>query len=126
MGRRASNKGSKGCKDREASFYHILTRAGIDPRDPELTVNYAVEMAEEQLEFERRQKFELACLMMKAVEAGNGDNKAAKFLLDGLQHPSTEKDSRAEAVKYSKMFGVSTEEVQKKLDAGWKPLVVVG
>ena len=104
---------------RERDFLALLHRAGVDPRDPALTVLYALTIADAHAAYERRHTYHTAYLHAVAVSAGtHGHKEAWQLLEDGLHEaPSDSHDIQ----ELAHLFNTSSAEIEAALAKGWRP-----
>lgn len=115
---RAEAAGQPGA-DHERDFLALLHRAGIDPRDPALTVQYALAIADAHAAHERRQAYQAAYLHAVAVSAGtHGHKDAWQMLEDGLRDAPAD---TPDAHELAHLFNTSPAEIEAALAKGWRP-----
>lgn len=102
----------------ERRFLALLLRAGLDPRDPALTVNLALNMAEAQAAHEQHAAFHTAYLHAVAIAAGmHGSREAWDALERGLREPDTPDHDAADLAQ---LFGRPPAEIEAALAKGWR------
>lgn len=114
----APASGTAAPRHAERDLLALLHRAGLDPRDPDLTVAYALALADAQAEHERRHAYQAAYLHAVAVTAGTHGGKEAWQLLEaGLRDAPDAPDAR----ELARLFGRDEAEITAALARGWRP-----
>lgn len=111
--------GSDGAAD-ERYFLAALIRAGLDPRDGRIEVEYALALAEEQATRERRDTYTRAYLNAIAAAAGyHGSKEAWQALEDGMK--DAESAPAYNPAELAQQLNVPIAEIEAALATGWIP-----
>ena len=104
---------------------HAILRAGLDPRDGNLTVDYVFAIAGEHLRYENQisaKQGYYAGLGYAAWKTGDEDMmNSLQEMAFGTNDQEDQGSKDEDLLTYSQMTGLSIPEVMEKIAKGWQP-----